>query len=203
MDEKEARVKRKQWIVTGIIVIILLAGGTLLLQINTSAGPQEPTPQGPVSGLAYCSDDQVRPCVASFSLDMDGNMLVNLLLPDRFFPSFRLEILRSADKILLDCRRSNTAPNSAYCVGERLPPGETLHLMLVSTRDDVLLAEGSLTIIGLAFPTLEVVSPTPEIAPTEPTAVPLTDLPVTPTPSLPLMPSPTHTKPSYPNPSYP
>jgi hypothetical protein len=29
-------------------------------------------------------------------VDVDGNMLVNLLMPDRFFPAFYLKVLRGA-----------------------------------------------------------------------------------------------------------
>jgi len=108
-------------------------------------------------------------------------------------------VLRGTQEIVYDCRRVNTAPNSAYCIGEKLPPGETLHLMLFSTRDDTLLAEGDLSIIGLAFPTMEVVSPTPVTVTAGTPTVQLTRT----QPSV-RTPTPTRTPPSYPNPtSYP
>jgi hypothetical protein len=203
-DEKEARVNRKNWIVAGIVVVVLLVAGTLLLMSNDTGTPQAAVQGTPASSLTYCNDEATRPCVVSFGVDADGNMLVNLLMPDRFFPAFYLKALRGAREIIYDCRRVNTAPNSAYCIGEKLPPGEVLHLMLLSTRDDTLLAEGDLSIIGLAFPTVDVVTSTP----ITPTAGTLTASPTqtrtplrtpTPTRTAPSYPNPT----SYPNPSYP
>lgn len=185
--------------VAGILVVVLLVAGTLLLTSNDTGTPQTAVQGTPASSLTYCGDDGTRPCVVSFSVDADGNMLVNLLMPDRFFPAFYLKVLRGAQEIIYDCRRVNTAPDSAYCIGEKLPPGEVLHLMLLSTRDDTLLAEGNLSIIGLAFPTVDVVTSTP----TTPTAA--GTLTVSPTPTRPSFrtPTPTRTAPSYPNPSYP
>lgn len=190
---------RNQWMLAGIFVVVLLFAGILLLTSNDTGRPQAAISGTPASNLAYCSDEGIRPCVVSFSVDADGNMLVNLLMPDHFFPAFYLKVLRGAQEIIFDCRRVNTAPNSAYCIGERLPPGEVLHLMLLSTRDDTLLAEGDLSIIGLAFPTVDVVTSTP----ITPTAGTLTASPTqTRTPLR--TPAPTRTAPSYPNPtSYP
>lgn len=202
MDRNEARVTQKQWSVAGIVITLLLAVGLMVFQPGSpDDGAQEKNQSTPAASLAYCSDEQTRPCVVSFSVDVDGNMLVNLLLPDRSFPSFYLKVRRGEQEILYDCRRVNTVPNGAYCLGEKLPPGEVLHLMLFSTRDDILLAEGDLSIIGLAFPTMEVVTPTPitatPVTPGTPT--------VSPTPTRPSFrtPTPTRTAPSYPNPSYP
>jgi hypothetical protein len=201
LDRNEARVTQKQWSVAGIVITILLAVGLMVFQPgNPDDGPQAAVQGTPASSLTYCSDEQTRPCVVSFSVDVDGNMLVNLLLPDRFFPSFYLMVRRGQQEILYDCRRVNAAPNSAYCIGEKLPPGEVLHLMLLSTGDDILLAEGDLSIIGLAFPTMEVVTPTPITAtPGTPTVSPTPTRPSFRTPT----PAPTRTAPSYPNPSYP
>lgn len=193
---------RKQWIIVGILVTVLLVIGVVSLQGNNAGDLPDAIQQGPVSELTYCSEEHSGPCIVSFSLDVEGNMLVNLLLPSLSFPHFRLKILRGGNEFDYNCRRLSVARNNAYCAGEKVPPGETLHLMLISTRGGNLLAEGYLSIIGLAFPTVEVVSVTPEIAPTEPTAIPLTGSPTsTPTQSQPFSPTPTRTKPSYP--SYP
>jgi hypothetical protein len=197
-DNKEARVNRKQWMIAGIIVMVLLVGGILLLQVNNTDDPQPAVQNAPASSMAYCNDEGTRPCVVSFGVDVDGNMLVNLLLPDRFFPAFYLKVLRGGQEIIYDCRRVNTAPNSAYCIGEKLPPGEVLHLMLISTRDDALLAEGDLSIIGLAFPTVDVVTSTPITATAGTPTIQATRT----QPSV-RTPTPTRTPSSYPNPSYP
>lgn len=201
---------RKQWIVAGILITIVLVAGVLSLQIKS---PEEPVNIGqgtPASSLVYCSEEDIKPCVVSFSVDVDGNMLVNILLPEISFPNFRLRIIRGEDEFDYKCQRVSTALTNAFCVGEKLPPGELLHLLLFSTKDETLLAEGDLSIIGLALPTLAVVSPTSEIAPTEPTSIPLPDG-STPTPTqfqepIPTEPAPaipTPTRSSYPNPSYP
>lgn len=193
---------RKQWIILGILVTVLLVVGVVSLRGDNAEDPPNALQQGPVSELTYCSEEHSGPCIVSFSLDAEGNMLVNLLLPSLSFPHFRLKILRAGDEYDYNCRRLSVARNNAYCTGEKVPPGETLHLMLLSTRGGDLLAEGYLSIIGLAFPTVEVVSATPEITPTEPTAIPLTGSPTsTPTQFQPFPPTTTRTKPSYP--SYP
>lgn len=126
-----------------------------------------------VTELVYCGSSDIKPCVVSFNLDEDNNMLVNLLLSDLSYPDFYLKITRGGYTISYECQRIAASPNNANCIGENLPPGELLHLMLISTKDEVLLAEGSLSIIGLAFPTLEIVIPTdmpitsPEPSPTD------------------------------------
>ena len=139
---------------------MLLAIVITTLWINRPDDMSETSESKPVLELAYCAEGQVKPCVVSFGIDMDGNMLVNILLPDLTFPGFYLEIVRGEASIAYSCRRITAKPNNAYCIGEKLPPGESLHLMIISTRDDVLLAQGNLSILGLAFPTLEIAVPT-------------------------------------------
>ena len=205
---------RKQWIAAGILITILIVVGVVLLQNKNS---DEPVPldavqDTPVSVLAYCSEEDVKPCVVAFSVDADGNMLVNILLPELSFPHFHLKITRGENEIDYTCHRVSTALNNAFCIGEKLPPGETLHLMLFSTREKKLLSEGDLSIIGLALPTLTVALPiVEESTPPEPTEGTLPNVPTAtptqfrgplPTKSKPTQP-PTPTQPSYPNPSYP
>ncbi|MDX1378444.1 MAG: hypothetical protein R3307_06325 [Anaerolineales bacterium] len=161
-----------------------------------------------VSELAYCSEEQVKPCVVSFGLDADNNMLVNILLPDQDYPDFYLQVMRGDVTVSYECQRIAAAPGNVYCIGEKLPPGESLRLMLISSADDVILAEGILSIIGLAFPTLEITTPTDS-----PTARPAYPPPTEASASITATPTPTSiqlqtrtpapTKPSYPNTSYP
>lgn len=184
---------RKQWIITGIVATVLLVVGIISLLIKRSSEPTQAVSHVPVSELGYCNQDQVKPCVVSFGIDADGNMLVNLLLPDISFPWFYLKIVRGEEEIQYKCGRVIAVPNNAYCIGSMLAPGETLRLMLLSTNDDSLLAQGDLPIIGLAFPTLEIAIPT-----NTPTITPIVTE-VTPTRTL----FPTPTQPSYPNQSYP
>ena len=186
---------RRQLNIGGIAITILLILGVVILQNKRSNGSTERVPGGPVSALVYCSSSDIKPCIVSFSLDADNNMLVNLLLPDLSFPKFYLQVTRGEVNISYECQRIAAVPNNAFCIGEQLPPGETLHMMLISSRDDTLLAEGWLSIIGLAFPTMGVVSPT---ASTTPTAEPTATIESTSTPSPIQSPTRTPTLPSYP-----
>ena len=81
----EAYVKRKQWIIIGIIIMVLLAMGFTLWQNNRPDDITETGKSTAVLDLAYCADEQVNPCVVSFSLDADENMLVNF--SSRSYPS--------------------------------------------------------------------------------------------------------------------
>ena len=188
--------------IEGTLLGILCALGFLLLArwyFGRTDQPTEKHQSTPVLDLVYCKDEQVKPCVVSFGLDVNDNMLVNILLPDLTFPGFYLKIMRGEDSVSYSCRRIQTALNNAYCIGEKLPPGESLHLMLISTRDDTLLAEGNLSIIGLAFPTLEIAIPTD--VPTEISITPeLTGTPdfILTTPTAIVFPFKTETPPSYP-----
>ena len=199
--------------IAGILLTVVIVIGVMFLRNKEPDAPVVTVQGTPASVLEYCSDEGVKPCVVSFGLDMDGNMLVNLILPENSFPNFYLKIARGGNTLKYICRRVGTTPLSAYCFGEKLPPGELLHLMLFSIEDDALLSEGDLSIIGLALPTLAVVTPTfEESTPTEETAPLMTEEiptesptpiqlppPATSTPTPLSYPNPT----SYPNPSYP
>ncbi|GAB4462476.1 MAG: hypothetical protein Kow0070_21520 [Anaerolineales bacterium] len=203
---------RKQWIIAGIVLVLFAFGLLLLPRAGSSVAPT-PTPAAPPAKLVYCSDEQVKPCVVSFGVDVRDNMLINLLLPDLSFPAFSLVISRAGVEASYVCQRVSYALNTAYCAGPKQPPGEPLTLRLIASKDKTLLAEGNLSIIGLAFPTLGVAyftppqQETPAPAETEisPSAQVFSTVP--PSPSV----LPTRTKPlptfypgpSYPGPSYP
>ena len=87
-------------------------------------------------------------------------MLVNLLIPP-FYPEFYLKIVQKQSETRYECQMVENFPASFYCVGPKMPPGELLHFIIVANKDDTSLAEGDLSIIGLVFPTLGIVSPTP------------------------------------------
>lgn len=198
---------RKQWSIAGIVIAGLLVLGIMLLRNDNADDSLDAGQRIPVSSLVYCSGGQIKPCVVSFSVDVDENMLVNIILPDSPFPDFYLKIIQSEVEINYKCQRVSATPNNAYCIGEKLPPGEVLHMMLISTRDDALLAEGNLSIIGLAYPTLEIAIPTtiPSITGTPSTLSPISTTPAPTQTQSPIIILPTSTKKpsSYPNPSYP
>jgi hypothetical protein len=199
-----------------LIIIGVVALVALWRKLTTRSS--EAGQRTPISGLKYCGDDDVKPCVVSFGVDMDDNMIVNILVPSLTYPNYYLTITRNGttEKSNYECLRVRSSPNSTYCIGPKMPPGETLHLTLVSTRDETILATGDLSIIALALPTLEILTSTPAIAPTEPTAMPAptetfdfalptsaTPATATPTPPQPAKQTQTPTQESYPNPSYP
>lgn len=161
---------RNQWIFVSIIVLVLVVVGSLILFDNRSSDEPMPSSNLPASNLAYCTDEQVKPCVVSFGIDVNNQLLVNLLLPDLTYPSILLKITSDERTTSYECQRIATAQNNAYCIGENIPPGAVVHMMLISTRNDTILAEGDLTILGLSFPTLEVSTAIP--LPTVPPAMP-------------------------------
>ena len=182
------------------VIAVLLVLGLIFLSSTPSNNLPKTGENEPMSGLGYCSEEDIRPCVVSFSVDADENMLVNLLLPDLSFPTFYLKITSGSVETVYTCQRVGTAIDNAYCTGPKQLPGETLTLKLISTRDETLLAQGDLSIIGLAFPTLGVAVTTPQEG--APTAL----LIASPSPTLLspfILPTPTRTQPSYPGPSYP
>jgi hypothetical protein len=202
-------VNRKQWIIAGVIFVLFVSVVFFLSRLDASAPPPTAV-KSPAAPLVYCSDEQVKPCVVSFSLDAWDNMFVNILLPDLSFPAFSLVISRGGVENSYVCQRVSYALNTAYCAGPKQPPGEPLTLRLISNKDQTVLAEGNLSIIGLAFPTLGVALYTPPPGAPTPTGTELSAPAASfstafPSPSV----LPTRTKPlppypnPYPNPSYP
>lgn len=164
-----------------VAISILLGYGLLKLR------PEQPraSQRAPIAGLGYCDSNDVRPCIVSFSLDSDGNMLVNVLVPGTSFPKFYLKIAHAKGESMYECKKVEGFPANFYCIGQEMHPGEKLQFMIFSREGDILIAEGDFTIVGLALSTPEVALPTPTI-----------DLTVSPTPD----PLKTPTPNSYPNP---
>jgi len=159
-----------------------------------------------ISSLTYCGSSDIKPCIVSFSIDADGNMLVSLLTPDASYPDFYLTI--SADNNGINnykCQKIKDFPTNVTCTGTEMYPGATLQFTLISLEDNTVLAEGKFAIIGLMLPnpsgeTTETPSGTKTI---EPIASPTPGLIEILTP-LPTKPTSTALTPSYPNPtSYP
>lgn len=189
----EAGVNGNRWLTVSVIVavlIILLIYGLLWWQgRRPGMGEREPIP-----ALAYCSSNDVRPCIASFSLDADGKMLVNVLTPGLSFPAFYLKIIHNEGENIYECKKLERFSTSVYCIGEAMRLGEVLQFMLISVDGEVTLAEGRFAIIGLALAT-------PEFALSSPTV----DITASATPGGLKTPTPIRTPatPSYPNPPYP
>ncbi|MCI0553014.1 MAG: hypothetical protein L0287_18870 [Anaerolineae bacterium] len=184
-------------IAIAVALIILLVYGLT----QWRKGQPQASQRSPLSDLTYCSSDDVRPCIVSFSLDSDGNMLVNILTPGTSFPAFYLKIIHEKGESIYECKKVEKFPANVYCIGEAMQVGKVLQFLLISKSENELLAEGSFAIIGLALPTPEdqltltlTVSPTQE--------EPVGTVTVTPTPPGPKStPSPSYPNPPYPNPS--
>jgi len=185
-----------------IIGAAVLAALILLLfygLIQGRKGEPRAGQRSPLTELAYCNSDNVRPCFVSFSLDSDGNMLVNLLTPGTSFPAFYLQIVHEKGESIYECQNVEKFSANVYCIGDEMQVGKLLQFRLISKNDNTILAEGSFAIIGLALPTpgnqlTATLSPTSE----EPLGS------VTPT-RVKATPSPSYPNPPYPNPppSYP
>ena len=186
---------------SALLVIVIISG---LLLFNRWKSSQAGVGQRfPLQRLSYCSSDQVTPCVVSFSLASDGNMLVNFLTAGAFYPDFYLKIKKDENNHIYTCQKVNKFATSVYCTGAVMPPGEVLQFSIFSINEDVLLAEGKLAIIGMALGTPQVaLSPTSGTpltpSPTE-SLILQTSTPVRATPT----PKPSYPNTSYPNPSYP
>jgi hypothetical protein len=174
-----------------IFAALLVVLGISVLPSKKQLGINQ---RSPISSLGYCNADVKRPCVVSFSLDSNGNMLVNLLMPADPFPNFYLKITDSRGDSRYKCRRAQGFSTTVYCTGEEMHPGEELQFVLASMDGDAVLAEGSFSIVGLALatPAEALDSPTPSSTPEQLTGTPGTPRP---TPSLT-----SGTPPSYPNP---
>jgi hypothetical protein len=143
-------------------VLILLSISGLVLFKEREKRQARVDQRVPLQGLGYCTSNQITPCVVSFSQDSDKNMLVNLLTEGAFYPDFYLKIKTDEKDHIYVCRKVNTFATSVYCTGKVLPIGEVFQFLIFSLNEDILLAQGNLSIIGMALATPEVfVSPTP------------------------------------------
>jgi hypothetical protein len=116
----------------------------------------------PLQALKYCSSSPVTPCVVSFSQDANGNMLVSFLTDGAFYPDFYLKITAGERNHIYVCEKANTLATSVYCTGKALPVGEVLQFYVISVNGDVVLAQGSFPIIGIALAGPDTfLSPTP------------------------------------------
>jgi hypothetical protein len=180
---KEVYVNHNRLIVGLVIfaaVIILMISGAVILLREWNGGQAKVSQRVPIPSLRYCSSDQARPCILSFHLDSDGNMLINMLI-ERSSPGFYVKINYPSGENIYQCRNTKGSSASVSCIGKAMPVGEVLQFLLISKKEDILLAEGRFPIIGLALAT-------PEVATTPVSETPFTPMPtddsfaMTPTP---------------------
>ena len=140
--------------------LTLVISGSIILLRQWNNRQAETGQREPLQGLSYCSSNQFRPCVLSFSLDATGKMIINLLT-DRRAANVFLKVRQGKREIIYECEKVEGFSTNLACTGEKLPVGEALSFVIVSNEADVPLAEGTFPIIGLAIATPEIfVTPT-------------------------------------------
>lgn len=160
---KEDYVNRNR-LIAGIVILavfmaLVLFGSIILLRQWNSrqavTGQREP-----LQGLRYCSSNQTRPCILSFRLDATGNMIIDLLT-DRRATNVYLRVRQDEHETIYKCQNVQGFSTNLACTGEKLPVGEAFSFVMVSTTNNLPLAEGTFPIIGLAIATPEIfVTPT-------------------------------------------
>ena len=187
-----------------VVLVVLVIAGVVYLFSRFKTQPQAQQREL-IAELVYCNSHDLRPCIVSFSVDADGNMLVNLLIPASNYPDFYLTISDGEVVNRYECEQVEDFPTNVYCTGAEMVPGKLLQFNIIALEDETILAEGNFAIIGLQLP-----NPLEEATETA-LATETFDSFGTPTPLLLdfLTPSPTlrvtaTRTPSYPNPtSYP
>lgn len=145
-----------------VAVLVILAISGLVLWRERKERQARIDQRFPLQGLAYCSSNPITPCIVSFSLDADGNMLVSFLTDGAFYPDFYLKVKVGENEHIYVCEKVNTFATSVYCTGQTLPVGEVLQFFLISINGEVLLAQGNFPILGIALAGPEIfLSPTP------------------------------------------
>jgi hypothetical protein len=141
-----------------ITTLVLLGAITVLQRWNShqpETGRREPLPS-----LSYCSSNQLRPCVLSFSLDTHENLVINILT-DRQATNVYLKVRQGQNENVYKCQSVEGFSSNLACSGKKLPPGEAFSFLVVSVKDDIPFAEGTFPIIGLAIATPNIfVTPT-------------------------------------------
>lgn len=142
-----------------VAVSLILIFSALALFREWKSGQARVDQRFPLQGLGYCDSNPVKPCVVSFSQDADGNMLINFLTDGAFYPDFYLIIKTGDDENIYVCDKVNRFATSVYCTGKTLPVGKTYQFLIFSLNEEILLAQGSFPIIGMALATPLVIAP--------------------------------------------
>lgn len=169
---EEDHVNRNRLIVGSfivVIVLVLVVSGSVVLYREWKSRQPEIGQREPLPRLGYCAPGQVRPCVISFTLNSDGKMVINIRTDDPSSLDYYIKIKHGEAENIYGCLRAGGFSSSVSCIGDTMPVGEVLQFLVISKKDDRLLAEGQFPIIGLALAT-------PQFAAT-PTIIPFSDRP--------------------------
>jgi hypothetical protein len=155
---KEDYVNRNRLIVGLVILAVFLTlviSGSIILRRQWNSRQAQTGQREPLQSLSYCSSNQLRPCVLSFSIDAAGSMVINILT-DRRAANIYLKAEQGERETIYTCQTVEGFSTNLLCTGEKLPVGEALSFVIVSTEEGVALAEGTFPIIGLAIATPEI-----------------------------------------------
>ena len=141
MSSEVSNSKRFLFWIFGIFVLLFLLG----LGISYFSKPKETTNE-PVIKLRYCGSELEELCILSFGRDVDENLVVNLYVPEKDFPDFKLKIKRRAGGSEYECEKFTEVPTSVFCYGEMISLQERMEISLISIDDESLLAFGNLTL---------------------------------------------------------
>ncbi len=142
-----------------LVLMILCIFGLFIVLNELKAKPGRIGYHDPLPDFGYCNSQQLRPCVLSFNLDPDGEMIINILTDS--LKGFYIKIIHEEAESMYACTRARQYSANVACRGEAMPIGETLSFFVISTEEDATLAQGSFPIIGMALATPEVaITPT-------------------------------------------
>ncbi len=154
-------------LIMGLVILamfmILAISGSIILLREWNSRQTHIGGRKPLLSLDYCSSMQVKPCILSFNLDPNGNMVINLLTKSSS-PDFYLKIKHNAIESIYECQKVKGSSPHVSCVGEAVALGDVLQFLMISTNEDIPFAEGRFPIIGLALATPEIYS-TPTSSP--------------------------------------
>lgn len=176
------------------LLVLAIVSGVIWLR-KPQREPAQVDRRYPLQRLGYCAPSQETPCIVSFSLASNEKMIVSFLTTGAFYPDFYLKIKQGKDTHIYNCEKASKFATSVYCSGAALPLGQAFQFSIFSVKEEVLLAEGELSIIGMALGTPVIFLPTPS----EQATSTIPPLAVAPLPTL--TPRPSYPNPSYPNPS--
>jgi hypothetical protein len=154
-------------ILLGVVLICIIAG---VAAFRFLSNRKASSARSHIVPLGYCNASDIKPCIVSFSLDADNQMLVNILIPSGY-SDFYLTISSDSEQNKYECQKLQDFPNNVSCTGKQMYPGPQLHFTLISTLTGQTFAKGDFSIIGLMLPSPVAEATEPPAATEAPTAV--------------------------------
>lgn len=136
-------------ILAAFVCIALLAG------LGWTSYRNRATPEPTIEPFIfeYCGERLTELCVVSFGRDAFGDTIINLYVPQRMYPLFYLNIVRSSGESRYECERNKNVQTSIYCTGTPINLGEGFEIQMISEADDRLLARGTFTLTAFLVTT--------------------------------------------------